>query len=82
MAFQPVARPRQFPRATDKDIVGNPSKHVVAIAGRQDRAETVFQIIPSATVEVDSIRVEPGAPKQVSDPIDMSIKGAADIVPR
>ena len=67
--------------ASNKYVVGNPSKQVVALTGRDHRSEAVFEVISSGRFQADPVRVKKGPPKYPSKPIYMAVERPTGVVP-
>ena len=63
------------------DIVRDGTKCGVPKIGRQDRTKPVFEVVPTARLESDSIEVEPCAPERPAEKVDMTIDEATRVVP-
>jgi hypothetical protein len=65
---------------SQKDVVGNAAEELVARTGGDDGAEAIFQVVAAGGFQADSIAIEPGAPEDSTQPVDMAVEHASDIV--
>ena len=67
---------------TNERVVGDPTKAVVSVAGREHGSKTIFQIISSCSFKTYPVDTEPRSPKHTTEPIHVAIIGSPSIVPR
>lgn len=68
--------------ATDKDVVWDTAQKVVSLAGRDNGSESVLQVVTASCLQTDPVYVEPGTPEDTTEPVHMSVEGAASVVTR
>lgn len=66
--------------ASDEDIVRNTAEQVVAFAGRDDGSKAVLEVVPASGLEVDTVDVEPSAPEDTAEPVDVAVRDSAGVV--
>jgi hypothetical protein len=63
-----------------EDIVRNSAQKVVAFACGNDGSKSIFQVIATSGIKVHAVCVEPGTPECTAQPVDMSVKGTANVI--
>ena len=65
---------------SEEDVIRNTAKEIVSFAGGDDGAESVFQIVPTSSLQIDAVEIEPGAPECTAEPVYVSVEHTASVV--
>lgn len=66
--------------ASQPDMVGNCSQHVVSGVEVQDGTEAILKVVPTTGLEANSVDIEPGTPEGASEEVDMAINETTRVV--
>lgn len=70
----------KFLGAANEDVVRNTTEEIVSVAGRNDCSKLVLQIVTSSSFQADPVKVEPSAPEDPTQPIDVAVESTTDVV--
>ena len=65
---------------TDPDVVRNRSKCIVAAVDVEDGAKTVLDIVAATRLELNPVKIKPGAPERATEEVDVAIDTSTSIV--
>jgi len=68
--------------AAYEEVVRDSTQEVISFRGRDYGSQAVLDVVSTASVQVDTVRIEPGAPEHSTKPIDVAIDRASGPIAR
>lgn len=66
--------------ATNPDVVRDVAKGAVAAVEVEDGTKLVFQVVTTARLKTNAVKVEPSSPEETRPSVDVTIKEASSVV--